>query len=122
MPPAVFSREDWLAVEWRPGDRNIRIVPYQGLLKLGLPEVGHFVGDIRGFRKRKKTVGQASGNPDHFPVRTGEPLADPFAESARFPAQIDGHVEDFALQHANQFSLSLLALVVQSPQNASVRM
>jgi hypothetical protein len=62
------------------------IVPEDGSLVLGGPEVGGFVEDFCSVRENHEAVSEAGGNPEHFAVGSGEGFGHPLAEGGRVAA------------------------------------
>lgn len=65
-------------------------------------------------------MGETCGDPQHVPVLGGERQGVPCSEPGRVAAEVDGDVEDLALQHANEFSLGLADLVVEAAKDVLV--
>jgi hypothetical protein len=88
------------------------IVPKERPFGLGMIIVRAFVDQVRDFGGNTKTMGQARRNIELVTVDFTQTHADPLAERRGTPPQVDGHIEDFAADHPQQFSLGMFALVV----------
>jgi len=106
----------------RPGDVEGGIVPEDRTFSGGVVEVGGFVEDLRGVGEDEETVGEAFGNPEELEVVVRglslEVKASPFAEVGRVGAEIDGDVPDMTGEDADEFTLGLAELVMQTAEYA----
>ena len=84
---------------------------------LGIPVVGGFVEELGTFAEHHKAVRKARRHPQLPLVVRAQALAHPLAKGGGRLAQIDGHIKHFAFDHAHQFALGLLQLVVQPTQD-----
>ena len=75
------------------------------------------VHEIREVAQHQKAVGEPRGNPQHVMVFIGQRDARPSTECRRAAPDIDGDVEHRAGDHADQFSLGVLNLVMQPAQS-----
>ena len=112
----VFGRELGLALQ-RPFDADCGVIPQQGVLGFGVVVVGAFVNEFGLFTQYIEAVGEAFGHPELVFVFGGEDGAGPLAEGGGAAAQVDGHVEHFAGNHAHEFALGVFGLVVQAAQD-----
>jgi len=87
---------------------------------LGGPEIGCFVEDFRSVREDHEAVSKAGGNPEHFAVGGAQGFCHPPTESGRVAAEIDGDVVDLSAETANELSLGLLDLVMETTYYAPV--
>src|SRR6185437_16407836 len=97
------------------------IVPDHGPLVDRRPEIRAAVQEIRRIAECQEALRDAGRNPQHAPVLLGESHSDPAAVGWRAATHVDGHIEDFAPDDADQLSLGLLYLIVQAPQGMSHR-
>lgn len=75
-------------------------------------EVTGLVDDGGAVLERQEAVGKARRNPGHALVLGRQDEAGRLAEGGRALAQVDGHVEDGAFEHADQASpLSALTIL-----------
>ena len=108
----VFGRE--LRRTNRPGDIKVRVVPQHTGFRLRVVLVGALVGEHRDIRGDAKAVRKAGGDVDLTFAVGGEQEIYGFAESGRSDADIDDHIEYFALQHIHQLALRVGLLEMQS--------
>ena len=87
----------------------------------GRVKIGCFVKHVSLVRKHAESMRKARGNPQHALVlsRQSHPL--PAAKGRRTPAHVHGNVQNFPLHHAHKFSLRMLYLIMQAPQNVARR-
>ena len=102
----------------RPFDADCGVVPQQGMFGFGVVVVGAFINEFGLLAEHVEAVGKAFGHPELVFVFGGEDGAGPLAEGGGAAAQVDGHVEHFAGNHAHEFALGVFGLVVQAAQNA----
>ena len=84
------------------------------------PEVGGFVEDFGSVGEDHEAVCETGGNPEHFAIGGAQSFSHPLAEGGRIAAEIDGDVVDFSPETADEFSLGLLDLVVETTHHALV--
>ena len=109
------------AVFVRPCNLKRRVIPQDGSFMLGSPKIGGFVENFRRVGKDHETVGETGRDPEHFAIGCAQRFCHPFAESGRTAPEIDRDVVDFSAQTADELSLRLLDLVMQTAYHVPVR-
>ena len=105
----------------RPCNLKRRVIPQDGSFMLGSPKVGGFVENFRRVGKDHETVGETWRDPKHFAIGRAQRFCHPFAKSGRTTPEIDRDVVDFSAQTADELSLRLLDLVMQTAYHVLVR-
>lgn len=88
---------------------------------LGVPIIRGLVEKLRGITRDDKSMGKAGWNPELPLVFSRKHDTNPFAEIRRTPPQIDGDIEDFTLRRTHQFSLGMLDLIMEAPEDSPDR-
>src|SRR5262249_8013315 len=117
-------RERWIVTvargeDWRsdgPANGERRIVPRNPDFARGIVDVGALVLDLRGLADDAEAVREAWRHVDLLEVGGGQRNPDPPPERRRATADVDGDVEHFTLDHADELSLHVTELKVQ-PSN-----
>ena len=108
-------------VQW-PGDVEGGVAPEDGALSGGVVEVGGFVEDLCGVGEDEEAVGEALGDPEELEIAGGgegfEVEAGPAAEVRGVAAEVDGDIPDVSGEDADELSLGLTELVVETAENA----
>ena len=81
---------------------------------LGSIEVCSLVEHLRAFRQHHETVPETRRDPKHFAIAAAQRFTHPLAECWRMPPEIDRDVVDFSTQTADQLSLRMVNLVVET--------
>src|ERR1700733_7584742 len=81
---------------------------------LGSVEVCGLVEDLSALRHHHETVRETGRNPKHFAIAATQRFPHPLAECRRMPPEIERHVVDFSAQTANQLSLRVVNLIVET--------
>jgi hypothetical protein len=95
----------------------LRIVPQQAPLELRRVEIGGLVKKIRVVGRDEKSMREPGRYPRHAAGLAREREARPFSKVWRSAAQVHGHIEHLPGHHANELSLGLADLIVQSAQD-----
>ena len=105
-----------------PGDVEGGIVPEDRAFSGGVVEVGGLVEDFCSIGEDEEAVGEAFGNPEELEVVGGglslEVEAGPFAKVGRAAAEVDGDVPDMTGEDADQFTLRVAKLIMQTAEYA----
>src|SRR5207245_5392793 len=81
-------------------------------------KIAAFVEELGGFRQDQKTVRETGRYIDLAVVFCRQYCADPQPKMWRTKADIDGHVQDFALDDSAQLGLWSIQLVMKTTQSA----
>jgi hypothetical protein len=104
-----------------PGDVEGRIVPDYRAFTGGVIEISRFVKNFGGVREDKKAVSKTFRDPEQLEVVVRrlrpEVKACPFTEVGGFAAKVDGNVPDMTGEHAHEFALRSLNLVMQAAEH-----
>src|SRR6185295_9810777 len=100
--PRVTIREN--RIRHRPGDADGRVVPRDADLAGRVVDVGALVFDLRDVADDGEAVREAFGNVDLLEVLRRHADADPFAERRRAAPDVDGDVENLALDDAKELA------------------
>src|SRR5208282_6421224 len=84
---------------------------------LGRIKVSRLVDDVGGFRHDSEAVSKSPRNPQHEFVLAGKCEGFPFAEGGRALTEVERNIKYLASDGADQFSLRLTNLVVQTADN-----
>ena len=104
-----------LAIQ-RPLNSDLRIIPNKTALVLGSVIIRGFIQDVRELGQDKKSVRESRWNPKLPVVVLAEFTAHPLTECWFGFAKIDGDVKYASPHHADEFSLRLPNLVMQTPE------
>src|ERR1700734_4415676 len=77
-------------------------------------EVCSFVEDLSALRHHHETVRETGGDPKHSAIAATQRFPHPLAECRRMPPEIERHVVDFSAQTADQLSLRVMNLVMET--------
>jgi hypothetical protein len=91
------------------------------VLGLRVVVVGGLVEDLGHVGEHEESVGEALGDPELPLVLGGQHVALPLPERGRAAPQVHRHVEDLALDDANQLPLWKRQLVVKAAQHPARR-
>ena len=119
----IFLRQ-FRGVGELPVNRQIGVVPANAALGTWLIVVGGFVEEFGGFGEDEEAVGETFRNPEGVDFSfIGEGLemeAGPFAEVGGVAAEVDGYIPDMAGEDADELSLRLAKLVVETSEDSRV--
>ena len=102
----------------RPGDVEGGVVPEEAAFAGRVIEVGGLVEHLGGVGEDEEAVGEAGGDPEELERIWAEVESGPLPEVGGLGAQVDGDVPDMAGEDANELSLGLFELVVESAKDA----
>ena len=114
----LLGKERLEAVAHRPLDADFRIVPHEATLVLRVVEAGALVDKRRRLAEHHEAVRKAFGNVELLLVLGRKYDTFPLAERQAALAQVHRHVEDFAIDDADEFSLRVLLLEVEAAEHA----
>src|SRR5262245_43360603 len=118
----IFLRQDRrVNLFERPIDLQVGVVPLHADLALRVVKIVAFVYDLRGLAGDAEAVSEPRRDVNLAEVFSRQPDADPLPEVWRAAPNVDRHVVDLALDHANQFALRPAKLRVQPAYRASLR-
>src|SRR5579859_1578466 len=101
-----------------PRDVQVRIVEGDAVLVRAIVKIAAFVEELHARRQRQKTVRETARHVKLIPLLRRQDNARPFAKMRRADANIHGHVERFAFDHAAELRLRAIELVMQDAQHA----
>lgn len=110
--------EGVVALERRPLNPDLWIVPHDSAFIGRAVNVVAFVAELRLVREHEKAVGKASGNEELPRVFRRKDDALPFAIRRASGAKVNRHVESFPFDHTYKLRLRMLYLEMQAPQHA----
>src|SRR5215475_5651373 len=118
----IFLRQDrGVNLFERPIDLQVRVVPLNADLALRVVKIVAFVYDLRDLTGHAESVREPGRDVNLSEVFSRQPDADPLPEVWRAAPNVDRHVVDLALDHANQFGLRSTNLRVQPAYRVALR-
>src|SRR5262245_42025029 len=105
----------------RPGDPDGRIVPGNADLAARVVHIGALVFDLRDRRDDAESVRESRRDEALLEIRGGQVGGNPRTEGRGAAADVDGDVENLALDHPDQLSLRPPYLQMQAAQRAADR-